>query len=112
MTEDELMALLGHNINHYRNLRSITVEQLAEKASISPGHLADILHGRTWLGAKFLVRIADALSVPIQALFAAKDSGGSTDLTATITALGAELTGKLEAVINETTKAYLDRSTK
>ncbi len=106
MTSQELQIVLGSNINRFRQLQSLTVEVLAEKSSVSIGHLMDVIHGRKWVSSDLLVRISQALSVPVHQFFTPnEESGGSPEVL--VSEMGHELADKIGALIKETTKEYL-----
>jgi transcriptional regulator with XRE-family HTH domain len=111
MTAEKLQKQLGININRYRYLAGLTVEALAERAGISTGHLSDISSGRKWVSSSSLTQIADALGVPVQALFIDPDTTDAAMLATTVSALSSELQTKIDAVIQATAKDYLKRGT-
>lgn len=51
------------NIKHYRTLRKISQQELAEKSGFSTSFIADVELGRRLPSLKSLVKISDALSV-------------------------------------------------
>ncbi len=59
---------LGVRIKHFRKLRGLTQEQLAEKADLSLNFIGIIEIGRSTPSLKSLNRIAKALGAPLHAL--------------------------------------------
>ena len=70
-SHDEKYRQMGLNISHYRRLRGVSQEELAEKAHISRGHLSRIEapNSITYFSIATLFDIADALGVEPKALF-------------------------------------------
>ena len=62
-------ALVGRRIREERKSRRLTQAQLASAAGIDTSHLSRIENDRTQIGLNALQRIADALGLPIAALF-------------------------------------------
>lgn len=69
MKEDELYIALGKQIKTLRENAHLTQEKLAEKAGISLDYLGKIEVNINKLGLKTLIKISNALSVPIKAIF-------------------------------------------
>ena len=66
---------IGLNIAYYRKLRSLTQENLAEKAGISRTVLAYIENADRFQGMSLstIFRLADALDIPVKKLFDFRD---------------------------------------
>lgn len=66
----ESKRLLGENILHYRELRQISQEKLANLAQLGVSHLGNIERGNTKMNPTFetLVKIAKALQVSVEDL--------------------------------------------
>lgn len=69
MKEDELYIALGKQIKTLRENANLTQEKLAEKAGISLDYLGKIEVNINKPGLKTLIKISNALSVPIKAIF-------------------------------------------
>lgn len=69
MKEDELYVALGKQIKTLRENAHLTQEKLAEKAGISLDYLGKIEVNINKPGLKTLIKISNALSVPIKAIF-------------------------------------------
>src|SRR5688500_20196524 len=69
------MASLGERIKALRLERELQQRQLAEKAELTPSMVSQIESGRLTPSLHTLGKIADALSVPIGALFDATPDG-------------------------------------
>lgn len=57
------LEYLKHNIKHYRNLKKISQQELAEKSGFSTSFIADLELGRRQPSLKSLVNISDALEI-------------------------------------------------
>ncbi len=69
MKEDELYIALGKQIKTLRENAHLTQEKLAEKAGISLDYLGKIEVNINKPGLKTLIKISNALSVPIKTIF-------------------------------------------
>jgi len=69
MTGTNLRQILSKNIKLLRSKRSLSQEELAEKANISIPFLSNIERSNKWPYPDTLVKIAEALGVEVQALF-------------------------------------------
>ena len=69
MKEDELYIALGKQIKTLRENAHLTQEKLAEKAGISLDYLGKIEVNINKPVLKTLIKISNALSVPIKAIF-------------------------------------------
>lgn len=74
MNEDELYIALGKQIKLLRENAHLTQEKLAEKAGISLDYLGKIEVNINKPGLKTLIKISNALSVPIKMLFDFKNN--------------------------------------
>lgn len=59
---------LGVNVKRYREEKGITVGKLAESTGVSVSHINNIESASTHASAEVLVRISNALGVPIDLL--------------------------------------------
>jgi transcriptional regulator with XRE-family HTH domain len=64
-TSENYMSLIQNNISKFRKLKGFTQQQLAELIGLSRSGLADIESGRNNVYADTLVKIANALQVPV-----------------------------------------------
>ena len=69
MNEAELYRLLGQRIKLLREKASLTQEKLAEKSCISLDYLGKIEVNINKPGLKSLIKISNALDIPIKKLF-------------------------------------------
>ena len=69
MKEDELYIALGKQIKTLRENAHLTQEKLDEKDGISLDYLGKIEVNINKPGLKTLIKISNALSVPIKAIF-------------------------------------------
>ena len=60
---------VGKAIRAARHEREMTLEELAERAQLSPQHLLDVEHGRTNITLASLAGIARGLGVRLRDLF-------------------------------------------
>lgn len=74
MNEDELYIALGKQIKFLRENAHLTQEKLAEKAGISLDYLGKIEVHISKPGLKTLIKISNALSVPLKTLFDFKNN--------------------------------------
>lgn len=74
MNEDELYIALGKQIKFLRENAHLTQEKLAEKAGISLDYLGKIEVYINKPGLKTLIKISNALSVPLKTLFDFKNN--------------------------------------
>ena len=72
MNEDELYIALGKQIKFLRENAHLTQEKLAEKAGISLDYLGKIEVHINKPGLKTLIKISNALSVPLKTLLILK----------------------------------------
>lgn len=61
---------LGAIVNRCRSEAGLSVDTLAERLGMTPGELARVESGRRRASADILPKIAEALGLPISALFA------------------------------------------
>ncbi len=69
MDENELYRKLGQRIKFLRENAHLTQEKLAEKCGISLDYLGKIEVNINKPGLKTLIKISNALGLPIKALF-------------------------------------------
>jgi transcriptional regulator with XRE-family HTH domain len=60
--------ILGEAIRKYRKHAKFSQEKLAEKANLHPVYFGKIERGEKWVSFHALLRIADALHIPISDL--------------------------------------------
>ncbi|MCF3965444.1 helix-turn-helix domain-containing protein [Streptomyces fuscigenes] len=68
MDLDQLTQALGRNLRHWRTERGLTLDALAERASVSRGMIIQIEQARTNPSIGTTVKLADALGVSIATL--------------------------------------------
>lgn len=66
---NELEAAIGQQVRAYRSELNMTVVELAKQAGLSPGMLSKIENGHTSPSLATLSALAQALNVPVTALF-------------------------------------------
>ena len=69
MDENELYRSIGRRIKYFREGAHLTQEKLAEKCGISLDYLGKIEVCINRPGLKTLIKISEALNIPIKALF-------------------------------------------
>ncbi len=69
MDEKEIYINIGKKIKFYREKFHLTQEKLAEKAGISLDYLGKIEVNINKPGLKTLIKISNALNIPIKNLF-------------------------------------------
>ena len=72
---------IGKRIRRYRKACGISQEELAERVGISVTHMSHIETGNTKLSLPVLVRVADELSVRVDALLSDSDAPDKTVLS-------------------------------
>lgn len=77
-------AEIGQRIRWYRNVRSLSQEQLAEMVNISATHMSHIETGATKLSLQVLVDISVALDTSTDSLLFAPKSLSREELAATV----------------------------
>jgi transcriptional regulator with XRE-family HTH domain len=78
MVGSDLRAILSRNIRLYRNHRSLSQADLAEKADISIAFLSNIERGNKWPYPDTLVNIAKSLDVEVFELFKSETANNET----------------------------------
>lgn len=68
-TERTLEAAIGREVRHFRTKQNLTVAALAKRANLSAGMLSKIENGVTSPSLTTLQAVAEALLVPVTALF-------------------------------------------
>lgn len=68
MTDGELAAIIGENVRAARAARGITQAELGESSGIAVPHISRLESGKHLTSVTTLLRIANALEVPICAL--------------------------------------------
>lgn len=69
MDENELYQKLGRRIKYLREAAHLTQEKLAEKSGISLDYLGKIEVNINKPGLKTLIKLSNALNLPIRILF-------------------------------------------
>ena len=69
MNENEIYISIGKQIKYLRECKNLTQEKLAEKSGLSLDYIGKIEVNINKPGLKALIKIANALDVPIVQLF-------------------------------------------
>jgi transcriptional regulator with XRE-family HTH domain len=69
VSETNVLRLLAERIKALRRAKDWSQEQLAERAAIQRSYLADLERGHRNPSVRTLVKIANALAVPLPTLF-------------------------------------------
>jgi transcriptional regulator with XRE-family HTH domain len=107
MVGSDLRAILSKNIRHYRNRRSLSQADLAEKADISIAFLSNIERGNKWPYPDTLVNIAKSLDVEVSELFESQIRTNS-ETKETISHLVKDLSVSISHCLDTVSKNYLD----
>ena len=75
----DLEARIGAEIRRERKRRDMTVASLADAAGLSQGMLSKIETGQTSASLATLSRLAEALTVPLSALFSATEQSSDVE---------------------------------
>jgi len=62
------LKILGETIRKHRKKAGLSQEKLAEKADMHPVYIGKIERGEQWISLHALLRIADALKIPVRDL--------------------------------------------
>ena len=95
----KLQECLAQNMKHYRKLRHLTQESLAERIGTSTNYIGIIETGGSFPSPQMIEKIAEALEIDSPQLFA--DKGGQTMNTLKIDELRNILMKNIETAINE-----------
>lgn len=68
MEKEELMCIIGKNLQHYREKNNLTQEELAERVGISTSFCANLERGKKAMSIVVLRKLADALNVSVDYL--------------------------------------------
>ncbi|GHT76941.1 hypothetical protein FACS1894124_8820 [Spirochaetia bacterium] len=105
MDGQAIKATLGRNIKLLRTRRGLTQAVLAEKADISVIFLSSIERGTKYPKPDVLARIATSLTVEVFELF--KGDLVPSDTRELISRLSVDITGKVNASLEDAFKQYL-----
>ena len=67
--KEERKNFVGQNIRKQRKTLNLTQEQLALRSELSQGYINQLETGKKWLSQETLQKVADALGIPIAAIF-------------------------------------------
>ena len=74
MTKEQLRVLMGENIRNERMARNLSIDELAESLSLTPGFVGLIERGRRGATAHTLSKLSEIYGIPIDGMFrASKD---------------------------------------
>ena len=79
MKEEQLKKLFGQRVRLIRKSQNLTQEKLSEMIDLDPQHFCKMENGTHFPSPKNLVKIADALNVKIQDLFAFNSTNNTLD---------------------------------
>jgi transcriptional regulator with XRE-family HTH domain len=65
---EDWRAIVGQNVRTYRKLKGLTQEQLAHETELDLTYVGGIERGKRNPSLLVMVRIAEALSIPVQKL--------------------------------------------
>lgn len=74
MKEEQLKKQFGQRVRLIRKSQNLTQEKLSEMIDLDPQHFCKMENGTNFPSPKNLVKIADALNVEVQDLFAFNSS--------------------------------------
>ncbi|MCC0664568.1 helix-turn-helix domain-containing protein [Clostridioides sp. ZZV15-6597] len=66
---DEIYNIIGKRIRNYRRKTGYSQEELAEKAELFPTYLGQIERGESKASLRSILKIANALEMPLEVLF-------------------------------------------
>ena len=69
----EHRAALGRTLRELRSSRGLTLRDVAGLLAVSPATLSAIENGKTGISSERIARLAEALDVPVQRVFATPD---------------------------------------
>src|ERR1017187_10506083 len=95
-TEMNIYTLIGRRVFEERKRAGLTIEELAEAASISPSFLAYIEHGKKKASVLTISQLAEGLSIPVGKLFDSAPRGRSRVESGIVAKLNAMLNRKSE----------------
>ncbi|MDL2210294.1 helix-turn-helix domain-containing protein [Desulfovibrio sp. OttesenSCG-928-O18] len=109
MIEAEYSKQLGERIRALREKRSLTQEQLAEKAKISVKHISNIERGAVKASLQYMTAVANALEIPFKDLLEADHLRSHEELLAEIHRLAAYLNQEQAQIVYRMLKMFTDR---
>ena len=74
MTKKQLRAIIGENIRSERTSRNISIDELAELLSITPGFVGLIERGQRGATPTTLLKLSDVFGMSIDSFFFRKES--------------------------------------
>jgi len=92
----DIYALIGKRVHEERKKAGLTIEELAETASISSSFLAYLEHGKKKASVLTIKKLAEGLSIPAGKLFDSAPSGRSNAVNGIVAKLNAMLKRKSE----------------
>ena len=76
---ENIKAVFGANVKHYRKKQRLSQEQLSEKLDITPKHLSTIETGTAFVSAELLEKLSRELHVSASTLFYSVDEISGDD---------------------------------
>jgi transcriptional regulator with XRE-family HTH domain len=61
---DAALAKFGHNLRHYRKLRRLSQEELADLCDMHRTSISKYERAKTWPGLKAIIELQRALALP------------------------------------------------
>lgn len=74
-----IKKVFGENVRHYRKLKNLTQEKLAEMIDVSPKHLGVIERGEAFVSAELLEKLSSFLENLVSSLFYCETEAKGTD---------------------------------
>ena len=74
-----IKKVFGENVRHYRKLKNLTQERLAEMIDVSPKHLGVIERGEAFVSAELLEKLSSFLEIPVSSLFYSETESAGGD---------------------------------
>ena len=109
MSAAEYSKQLGERIRALREKRSLTQEQLAEKADISVKHISNIERGTVKVSLQYMTAVANALEIPVKDFLEADHQRSSEELLVAIHRMLPHLSQEETRVVYRMLKIFTDR---
>jgi transcriptional regulator with XRE-family HTH domain len=104
MVGSDLRAILSRNIRLYRNRRSLSQADLAEKADISIAFLSNIERGNKWPYPDTLINISKSLDIEVFELF--KPVSANNETKETVSHLLKDLSISIGRCLDTVSRSY------
>ena len=80
----DIAKIIGQRVRNYRNQSNLSQEKLAEAAGLHPTYIGQIERGEKNVTIESIVKISDALNLPLSKLFEKLDGKVKEDTSANI----------------------------